>query len=697
MQIFWRCAGEHSALGTGEAGQAHKQRLLDAMRGLTMEIAEGRRPEPGTPERRESAIARSAVWELDTRKGVESMLARFDGAALALSRSQVGTIHRLFEERGRGSARKTAHEDANALLQRLSEAAQATLLRPDPAGAPAAEQRTAACVALALSEYIGAHRGTEKRLAMIKRAITGGSGSFNAGKDLWSNRLAGKDKQAILGSARRHLEQLRAEHPEAPSSESVDEQLKRLFPKLTDPGSKQGALELLEEALQVRAQLLPEDAAAAEGLNKLATVKDDVVVAQGGPLTNREQVRLFLHDAIDRTELGDRMDTVKGTLQRLTIPLSVPTKIGTFTANVSVGPSTGTIMNVQANNDCVQLTLGTTREAGVSVGGGYRGDLGVGDVKPKSPVQQTDDTQHSKRPKLTGPGGQLRYEYKNRHDPAVVLKCSIEPVNGLRDLGEARQRLKEAVDVLLGWQDLRDAQGQRYTSVLEAMADRLDPPPRIDWETRGYKTHGLEATISLGGSVDVAGGLRAGLMFSGKGGITNDVMISANQQGGEEKYDTTRCAQRGAVPRCQHAAGRRQKEAAGRQGGQAEGQLRSQRQRDGRAGVQRGRLGEEGQVSGWPRRIPRLQVGDRLLQPRHGSRRRPGDVLTATGGAAGAGRVQGRGPGRRGHTEDGSRGAGELLPPAPSRQHRPPVHQGRVEPAMVEPGPAGRHPAGEAG
>lgn len=540
VQTFWRCAQEHTTLGSGEAEQAHRGRMQQAMRGLAMEISQGERPAAGTPERRQMAIAKSAVWELQTLHGVNDMMSTIGRLGKALSGGAAGSIHKLFQQKGRGSPAENARQGFGELLQQAGTAAREWLAHPDPTGASEADQQAAAALVLALSDYLAAHRGTEKLHTQALRRLTGAEGTFNAGKEIWSNRLGAKEKQAILAAAQRHLAEAQDRHGStsaAANGMAAATAASAAFARLTDLDGKHGALELLDEALQARASLAPGRTEGPDQAAALQALKDDVLLAQGGALDSPQAIQRLLHDAIDRTELGDRMDTVTGRQVRAAAPLVFPVGPGAFVVGVGAGGARGAIVNVQANNDCVQLTLGRTQEWSVSAALGYRGAIDVADTEYNGPDIENDKTGHGF--KLSGPSGMLRYEHKSRHDPAVVIKYSIVPENGLRDLGVARGQLKEAVDVLLEWQDLRDSDGQPYDSPFEAMADRLDPPPTIDWETRDYTGDGLEATLNAGVTLEAGTDhVRAGLGLYGKAGGSRDVMISLNQQGAEEKYVT---------------------------------------------------------------------------------------------------------------------------------------------------------------
>lgn len=523
VQSFWRCAKEQESLGPTDAEVAHKARLGHAMRGLSAEVADGQPPAAGTLEKRYAAMAKSAVWELQTVQGIDAMMGRLVQPGVLLSTSEVKAVHGLFGAKGRGHPVEDARAEFKSTLTKLDASARDWLAHPDPHGADPHEQMAAASVLLALSEYLAAHRGTEKTHTQIKRLFTREEGTFNSGKEIWTNQLSTKEKNHILEMAGKHLAEAT---DSAGAGQAAALNAGAAFDRLHQLGTKHGALELLQEAVEAMATLAPGRTDEIHGPEGLKTLNYRVAVAKGGPLDTPSAVQQFIHDAIDRTELGDRMDTVSAQQHRTQVPIRVP-----ITPHVTAGVTpglqfgSGGIINVQANNDCVQLTLGATEEWGASLTASAAGT-----------VKKADD--HHGR-KLSGPGGALRYDYKSRTDPAVVIKCSIEPDKGLRDLADARAQLKDAVDLLVTWPTLQDSQGQPYSSAFEAMADRLNPPPTIDWERRDYTGHAVEGAVTAGLSVELGiKQLTVGAAVTAKAGMTHDVMDSINQQGAAEKYTT---------------------------------------------------------------------------------------------------------------------------------------------------------------
>jgi hypothetical protein len=520
VQSFWRCAQEQESLGTTDAEAAHKVRLGHAMRGLSAELADGQPPAAGTLERRYATMARSAVWQLETVQGIDAMMGRIVQPGPLLSASEVATVHDLFGAKGRGLPVEDARAEFKRTLEQLGTAARDWLAHPDPAGAEPGQQMAAASLLLGLTDYLQAHRGSEKTHTRIKRMFTRKKGTFNSGKEIWTNDLGPKEKQRILELAERHL--ARATGGAGPG---VASRAGEAFARLRHLQARHGALELLQEAVEAKTALAPRRTDAIHGADGLHILMNRVAVAKGGPLDTPDAVRHFLHDAIDRTELGDRMDIVSAHQDRLQVPIRIPAGPGAVMLTPGAHFSKGVIINVQANNDSVQLTLGKTTEWSVGGAAGYQGS-----------VESADD--HEGR-KLSGPGVTVRYDYKNRVDPAVVIKCPIAPDKGLRDLADARQRLKDAVDILVAWPTMQDGKGQPYSSAFEAMADRLDSLPTIDWERRDYIGHAGEAALSAGLSVELGiKNLILGAAVTGKAGKTHDVMISSNQQGAQEKYVT---------------------------------------------------------------------------------------------------------------------------------------------------------------
>jgi len=522
VQSFWRCAQEQESLGTTEAELAHKVRLGHAMRGLSAELADDQPPAAGTLERRYATMARSAVWQLHTVQGIDAMMGRIMQPGALLSAGEVATVHELFGAKGRGLPVDDARAEFKRTLEQLGTAARDWLAHPDPEGAEPGQQMVAASLLLGLTEYLQAHRGSEKTHTRIKRMFTRKKGTFNSGKEIWSNDLGAKEKQRILELAEQHLARATGGAGAGPGAAS---KAGAAFARLRHLQARHGALELLQEAVEAKTALAPHRSDAIHGADGLNILMNRVAVAKGGPLDTPDAVRHFLHDAIDRTELGDRMDIVSARQDRLQVPIRIPAGPGAVVLTPGAHFSKGDIINIQANNDSVQLTLGQSIEWSVGGAAGYQGS-----------VASADD--HGGR-KLSGPGAALRCDYKHRVDPAVVIKCPIAPDKGLRDLADARKRLKDAVDILVAWPTMQDGKGQPYSSAFEAMADRLDSLPTIDWERRDYSGHAGEAALSAGLSVELGiKNLILGAAVTAKAGKTRDLMISSNQQGAQEKYVT---------------------------------------------------------------------------------------------------------------------------------------------------------------
>lgn len=518
VQTFFRCSQELERLDADGAGDAaHKGRMAAAMKSLGRELATGAQPATGTPERRDWAMAKSAVWEQAT---LQHVVRTFEGfqAVTALPATVVKQVQGQFDDKGRGNVQHEARAQFQQVLENFQGAAQAALNRP---GAGVAEQGNARML-LALCDHMRNHRGSEKILTTAKRKITGKQGTFNSGRELWSNPLKAKEKEAILAAAGASPAAARAVVP--------------LLRKLEDGHS---ALELLHEAVKG----IGSDAERRENLQKLASLDNLVALAKGGPLQGPEPIRRFLHDAIDRTSLGDRTDTLNAKQFKMAVPIVVPLPPVTLSATFAGAKSSGTIVNVSANNDCVQMTLGRMSERASS------SSLGVG----LGPEILTDAA--AKALKKTGldvkfPSYSWKKEEKRRTDPAIVLKFSIEPEKGLRDLDEARTQLKKAVDILVDW-DPNKPQYQQYGSVFEAMCDQLESPFTIDDEVRQYTSVSNENTLTPAkvalkfnkaklGHKDKGNNdpLRTGIGASVKLTVGRDVMVSDNQQKARELFDT---------------------------------------------------------------------------------------------------------------------------------------------------------------
>jgi hypothetical protein len=522
VQTFFRCTQEHQRLSAAPTGDAaHKARMLSAMTSMRNELATGEKPAIGTPERRDWAMVKSAVWHHDN---LQNVVQAFEGfkTTMALPGTVVNQIYQHFDAKGRGAVAEEARTQFKQVLVDFKGLAQATLARPD---ATLAQQGNARLLA-ALCDYMSKHRGSENVLTTAKRKLTRKEGTFNAGGDLWSNSLKAKEKKAILAAAGSDISVARA-----------------AAPLLRDLEAGHGALELLRDMVK---DVLPE-AERDEPMQRLASLGNLVKLAKGEALQGPEQIRTFLHDAIDRTSLGDRTDTINARQFKIAIPLVLPLPFASLNATFGGSKSAGTIVNVQANNDCVQLTLGQMSEKAITTG------LGASMV-PKVLGKQVEKALDKTCLDVRFPSLAWKKEEKERTDPAVVLKFSIEPVKGLRDLGEAREQLKKAVDILVDW-DPQKPEYQQYGSAYEALCDKLDSPFTIDDEVREYSTVSNETSLTPGrvalkfnkeklgispkGTNDP---LRTGVGANVKFTVTEDKMVSNNQQKAREFYDTVKKA-----------------------------------------------------------------------------------------------------------------------------------------------------------
>jgi hypothetical protein len=520
VQTFFRCTQEHQRLAADPDGDpAHKARMLSAMTSMRNELATGEKPAIGTPERRDWAMVKSAVWRHDT---MQNVVQAFEGfrTTMALPGTVVNQVYQHFDAKGRGAVAEEARTQFKQALVDFKGLAQATLARPDATLA----QKGNARVLVALCDYMSKHRGTEKFLTAAKRTLTGKQGTFNAGSDIWSNPLKAKDKRAILEAAGTDISVARADAP-----------------LLHDLQQGHGALELLQDAVK---GVLPE-AERGEAMHRLATLGNLVHLAEGKALQGPEEIRTFLHDAIDRTSLGDRTDTINARQFKMAIPLVLPIPFASLSATLGGSKSAGTIVNVQANNDCVQLTLGRMQEKAVNT------SLGVA-MTPEVLSAHAEKVLANTCLDVRFPGYSWKREEKLRTDPAVVLKFSIEPVKGLRDLDEARAQLKKAVDILVDWDPLKP-EFRQYGSAYEALCDKLDSPFTIDDEVREYSTVSNEnaftpgrvgvkynqaqaGTSSTGKNDPVRTGAGATVKFT----VSEDKMVSNNQQQAREFYDTVK-------------------------------------------------------------------------------------------------------------------------------------------------------------
>ena len=520
VQTFFRCSQEHQRLSADPNGDtAHMARMLSAMTSMRNELATGEQPAIGTPERRDWAMVKSAVWR---QENMQNVVQAFEGfrTTMALPSTVVNQVYQHFDAKGRGAVTEEARTQFRQVLVDFKEIAQATLARPDATLA----QKGNAKVLVALCDYMSKHRGTEKLLTTAKRALTGKQGTFNSGSEIWSNPLKAKDKRAILEAAGKDIAVARADAP-----------------LLHDLQQGHGALEMLQDAIR---GVLPE-AERGEAMHRLASLGNMVHLAEGKALQGPEEIRTFLHDAIDRTSLGDRTDTINAKQFKMAIPLVLPIPFASVSATLGGSKSAGTIVNVQANNDCVQLTLGRMQEKAINT------SLGVS-MTPEILSAQAEKVLSNTCLDVRFPGYSWKREEKLRTDPAIVLKFSIEPVKGLRDLDEARTQLKKAVDILVDW-DPQKPEYRQYGSAYEALCDKLDSPFTIDDEVREYSTVSNENAVALGRvalKYDQAkpGGSSSGKndpVRTGAGGtvkftVNEDKMVSNNQQQAREFYDTVK-------------------------------------------------------------------------------------------------------------------------------------------------------------
>jgi hypothetical protein len=534
VQSFWRCDREIDRLGGSPREQAHQQRLDHAMQGLSAEVADGRRPALGTPERRWSAMVKSAVWQLETFEAVNASIEQLARSGLQLGQTEVGIVHGVFEQKGRGSPSDTARRTLEATRAPIAEAARALF---DQAQASPMQRATAAVV-MALEKQIAAHRGSEGMVTKAKRSLLGGAASYNAGAQPWTQPMGLREKGRIRDAA---TAALRHAQLDPALLKSLGPEMQALLDGDNAHPVEQ-MLALASHGLRAVANgphpTLPDAA-------RLDELSAHLSLARGTQAGSQDDARKFLHDAIDRTELGDRMDMVIGRTDKLSVPIR--TQPVPHALNVTVTPgmqaASGTVVNVQANNDCVQLTLGSTRELAGNLAVTASSGFDVG--HPFGHEWQTTDaatghvqSHHSNKLKMAGPGLGGKGEYKRRNDPATVLKCSIEPENGLRDLAAARGQLKQAIDLSLTWRSLADSEGRGYGSPLEVLCDKMNPPPTIDQESRSYTSVGGEATLNVGAQLELGSHLKLGLGVMGRLGMQRDVMRSENQQGAEEKYVT---------------------------------------------------------------------------------------------------------------------------------------------------------------
>lgn len=520
VQTFFRCTQEHQRLSAQPDGDAaHKARMLSAMKSMRHELATGEKPAVGTPERRDWAMVKSAVWHHDNLKNVVQAFEAFK-TTTALPSTVVNQVYQHFDAKGRGAVAEEARTQFKQVLHDFKGIAHATLARPDATLA----QKGNAKLLVALCDYMDKHRGSEKLLTTARRKLTGKEGTFNSGSEIWSNSLKAKDKKAILEAAGADISVARAD---APLLRNLEE--------------GHGALELLRDVVK---DVLPE-AQRGEPMERLASLGRLVQLAEGKPLEGPEQIRTFLHDAIDRTSLGDRTDTVNARQFKLAIPLVLPIPLFTLSATIGGSKSKGTIVNVQANNDCVQLTLGQMSEKSTNTG------LGVS-MAPEILSAHAEKALKKTCLDVRFPGLSWKKEEKLRTDPAIVLKFSIEPVKGLRDLDEARTQLKKAVDILVDF-DPQKPEYAHYGSAYEALCDKLDSPFTIDDEVREYSTVSNETALTPGrvalkynkekfgatpkGKNDP---VRTGAGITTKFTVNEDKMTSVNQQQAREFYDTVK-------------------------------------------------------------------------------------------------------------------------------------------------------------
>jgi hypothetical protein len=494
-------------------------RMLSAMTSLRNELATGEKPAVGTPERRDWAMVKSAVWRHET---MQNVVQAFEGfrATMALPSTVVNQVYQHFDAKGRGAVAEEARTQFKQALVDFKALAHATLARPDAT----LSQKGNAKLLAALCDYMSKHRGTEKLLTAAKRKLTGKEGTFNAGSDIWSNPLKAKDKQAILAAAGTDISVARADAP-----------------LLHDLQQGHGALELLQDAVK---GILPE-AERGDAMHRLASLGNLVHLAEGKALQGPEEIRTFLHDAIDRTSLGDRTDTINAKQFKMAIPLVLPIPFASVSATLGGSKSAGTIVNVQANTEWVQLTLGRMSEKAVNT------SLGVS-MTPEILSAHAEKLLKNTCLDVRFPGYSWKREEKLRTDPAIVLKLPVETVKGLRDLDDPRTQLKKAVDILVDWDPLKPEYRQ-YGSAFEALCEKLDAHFVIDDEVREYSSVSNENAFTPGrvafkfdqaqpgaSSTGRNDPVRTGAGATVKYTVNEDRVASSNQQQAREFYETVK-------------------------------------------------------------------------------------------------------------------------------------------------------------
>lgn len=526
VQAFFRCSREHERLaGDPDGGAPHRERMKTAMGTLRDELVDKVQPAEGSAARRDWTMVKSAVWEQGTARRVEEMFGGFQAMA-ALPATTVEHMHGQLKHKGRGNVLNEAREEFRQVLGKLKDFAQAALDQ-----AKTSKEKENARLLLAMSGYVASHRGTEKAYTKVSRFLTHKEGTFNSGKEIWSKPLKAKEKKAIFDAAGK----LAGGAPGSGSGLSVPAMLDH--PSLGKLEGGHGALELLREAVEATGG--DEDRAAM--LAQLKSLEDRVKLAEGGALDGPEAIKRVLHDAIDRTALGDRTDTMDAQQFKLSVPFGGPLAPGVnLFALLGGAHSAGMTVNLQANNEWLQLTMGTMTESA-----GHAG-LAIGtnaELLPNHDQQRIKKTPFG----INLPGGGVRGELKQRTDQAVVLKIPIKPKDGLRDLADAQGAMKQAVDLLVDFKpgETVDGSGRPYGSALEMMCDKLASPFTIDDEVRETTSKTLEAAVT-GGRVAVVLGSKAednarlGFGATAKYVRSSDLMRYRTQQGASEVSETTR-------------------------------------------------------------------------------------------------------------------------------------------------------------
>jgi hypothetical protein len=415
---FWRCTNQHDALGDTAPEQAHKVRLGHAIQGMAQVVCNGQELSEGSPQRAGVALARSGIIELEHFNQANKHLRGFTDAQPVMTGWQVQKAHELFEQRGSGHPVETARDNLKRGVDEINRLAL-DVLEQSNAGPRPPQEIMAACMLRALTDRLQQDQGPQGIVATAMNALA--QGSFASGAELWTNDLGASDKEAIMNSYRQHLA-----HSGLPANPMQPRQMHRIVGLLMDRTTPHDAVQLLQAAVNAACAEGPEqglaDRVAQVGMERIA---QSVELTKGDALDTAAATRRYLHDAIDRTELGDRMDLVSAMQGSATMPTRFPT-VPFLTAGLSYSNNAagGRTLNVQANNDAVQLTFGSMTEEGHGLAGSARftakfsGGLVSGSIGPYAGVDSAV-----------------------RNDPVVVVRYWIEPREGLRDLSQARDQM----------------------------------------------------------------------------------------------------------------------------------------------------------------------------------------------------------------------------------------------------------------